>query len=252
MFETAVLSTGPQTKRMWTTLLGFTGQAMLLSGLVLAPLISPQVLPKVIWTTITVAPPAPPPPPLPPDTRVVPVNRIRVTHTFGGFMAPAAVPPRVLPVDDLADAVPQGPSVTGGVPGGAGVPGGILSDIINAAGRAVPVFHPPEPPVRSAPKAPVAAARPPRIAVLQMAEPIQRVNPVYPPLARTVRVSGKVELLGVLGTDGRIHEIKVISGHPLLIKAAVDAVMQWVYRPTILNGQAVEVQAPITVNFILN
>ena len=252
MFETAVLSTGPQTKRMWTTLLGFTGQAMLLSGLVLAPLISPQVLPKVIWTTITVAPPAPLPPPVPLEPRVVPVNRIRVTHTFGGFVAPVAVPPRVIPVDDLAGAVQQGSYVTGAVPGGIGVPGAILSDIINAAGRVVPAFRPTEPPVRSAPKAPVAAPRPPRITVLQMAEPIQRVSPVYPPLARTVRVSGKVELLGVLGTDGRIHEIKVISGHPLLIKAAVDAVMQWVYRPTILNGQAVEVQAPIIVNFILN
>jgi protein TonB len=71
-------------------------------------------------------------------------------------------------------------------------------------------------------------------------------------MARQVRVSGKVELMGVLGTDGRIHELKVLSGHPLLVKAAVDAVMQWVYRPTVLNGQPVEVQAPITVNFILN
>jgi protein TonB len=58
--------------------------------------------------------------------------------------------------------------------------------------------------------------------------------------------------MGVLGTDGRIHEVKVLSGHPFLVKAAVDAVMQWVYRPTILNGTPVEVQAPITVNFILN
>ena len=54
---------------------------------------------------------------------------------------------------------------------------------------------------------------------------------------------------GLLGTDGRIHELKVLSGHPLLVKAAVDAVSQWTYAPTILNGQPVEVVAPITVTF---
>jgi len=86
----------------------------------------------------------------------------------------------------------------------------------------------------------VEAAKPPRVTQMQMAEPIQRVTPVYPEMAKRTRISGKVELMGVLGTDGRIHEIKVLSGHPFLVKAAVDAVMQWVYRPTILNGQAVK------------
>ena len=86
---------------------------------------------------------------------------------------------------------------------------------------------------------------------MQMAEPLERVSPVYPELAKRMRIAGKVELLGLLGTDGRIHELKVVHGHPLLVKAAVDAVMQWVYRPTVLNGQPVEVSAPITVNFIL-
>jgi protein TonB len=66
-----------------------------------------------------------------------------------------------------------------------------------------------------------------------------------------MRVSGVVELRGVLGTDGRIHELRVLSGHPLLVKAAVDAVLRWVYAPTVLNGQAVEVEAPIIVTFRL-
>ena len=81
--------------------------------------------------------------------------------------------------------------------------------------------------------------------------PCKRVDPIYPSIARAARVSGTVELLGVLGTDGRIHELKVLRGHPLLITAALEAVRQWVFAPTILNGQAVEVAAPITVNFIL-
>jgi protein TonB len=125
-----------------------------------------------------------------------------------------------------------------------------LTDIVTAGGAGSP--KPPEPPKVRPPAQFDAVAKPQRITEVRMAEPIQRVNPVYPALARQMRVSGKVELRGVLGIDGRIHEVQVISGHPLLVKAAVEAVMQWVYRPTILNGQPVEVQAPITVNFILN
>jgi len=66
-----------------------------------------------------------------------------------------------------------------------------------------------------------------------------------PPLARQMHI-------GVLGTDGRIHELKVLRRHPMLVKAALDAVRQWTYAPTILNGQAVEVVAPIVVTFKLN
>jgi len=250
MFETALLSTGPQTKRVWTTFLGFTGQAMLLTGLVLVPLICPQALPRVAWAISLAPPPSPPPPPLAP--RVMPIARLRATRVFTGFVAPASVPPRVLPIDDLADLPPAREGVPGAVPTGVqlgdrnGIPGGI----------GIPEFavrppRPPQPVVRDVPPPPTPPA-PQRITVLQMAEPIQRITPTYPPLARAAHISGKVDLMGVLGTDGRIHEIKVISGHPMLVRAAVDAVMQWVYRPTILNGQPVEVQAPIVVNFILN
>jgi protein TonB len=142
-----------------------------------------------------------------------------------------------------------------GVPGGIGVgdangAGANLITSIIGTGSSRP--RPPEPPKEPAATKTPETAKPARITEVKMAEPIQRVNPVYPALARQMRVSGKVELRGVLGVDGRIHELQVISGHPLLVKAAVDAVMQWVYRPTILNGQPVEVQAPITVNFILN
>ena len=252
MFETALLSSGPQTKRVWSTLMGFSGQALLLSSLVLAPMIWPSTLPKVVWTSITLAPPAPPPPPPGPMPQIMP--RIRVTHRFTGFVEPTTVPSRVLPIDDLANAPLIGTAVVGSVPGlgpdsfsdGSYIPG-----LTGSTGPAVPAFHPPAPIVNVAPAPPV-PAKTARITKLEMAEPIQRVQPVYPPLARTAHVSGKVELLGVLGTDGRIHEVKVLSGHPLLVKAAVDAVLQWVYRPTILNGQPVEVQAPISVRFILS
>jgi protein TonB len=80
---------------------------------------------------------------------------------------------------------------------------------------------------------------------------VKKVIPVYPSLARQVRISGKVELLGVIARDGTIQHLQVVSGHPLLVQAALEAVRQWIYSPTLLNGQAMEVIAPISVNFTL-
>lgn len=80
---------------------------------------------------------------------------------------------------------------------------------------------------------------------------LHRVQPVYPALARAVRVEGVVRLLGVLNREGRIESLQVLSGHPLLVQAALEAVRQWIYSPTYLNGAAVAVQAPIEVRFNL-
>jgi len=142
-----------------------------------------------------------------------------------------------------------------GVPGGVenGIPGGLVAQLLTE-NRILPVMKAPEPvkpTVTATPPAPVNKA-PARISVIEPATPIRRVEPIYPALARAAGISGRVELMGVLGTDGRIHELKVVSGHALLIQAAIDAVKQWVFAPTILNGQAVEVQAPIQVNFVLH
>jgi protein TonB len=90
------------------------------------------------------------------------------------------------------------------------------------------------------------------VSAVQEAKLLKKVIPVYPPLARQARVSGTVQLIGVIAKDGTIQQLQVVSGHPLLIKSALDAVRQWVYRPTLLNGQAVEVIAPISVIFTLS
>ena len=76
--------------------------------------------------------------------------------------------------------------------------------------------------------------------------------PAYPPLAKQARVSGTVRLIGVIAKDGTMQQLQMVSGHPLLVQAALDAVRQWLYRPTLLNGQAVEVIAPIDVIFTLS
>jgi len=86
---------------------------------------------------------------------------------------------------------------------------------------------------------------------VQAAKLIKRVLPMYPRQASQFRVSGTVHLLGIIAKDGTIQRLQVLSGHPLLRQAAIDAVSQWVYRPTILNGQPVEVEAPIDVIFTL-
>ena len=81
---------------------------------------------------------------------------------------------------------------------------------------------------------------------------IYRVEPVYPPLAREIRRGGRVELRAVIATDGTIQSLKVVSGEPLFIQSALDAVRQWRYRPTVLNGRPVEIDTFITVTYNLS
>jgi protein TonB len=87
---------------------------------------------------------------------------------------------------------------------------------------------------------------------VQSAKLLRQIVPPYPPPARQLRISGTVHLLGIIAKDGTIQRLQVLSGHPLLRQAALDAVSQWVYRPTVLNGQPVEVEAPIDVIFTLS
>jgi protein TonB len=73
--------------------------------------------------------------------------------------------------------------------------------------------------------------------------------PVYPPLARQARISGQVRLEAIIDRQGRIQNLRVLSGHPLLVPAAIEAVRQWIYEPTLLNGDPVEVMTQIDVHF---
>jgi protein TonB len=80
---------------------------------------------------------------------------------------------------------------------------------------------------------------------------IHQVKPSYPPLARQARIQGTVVLQAVIGKDGSIQGLKVVSGHPMLAPAALEAVKQWKYKPYYLNGEPVEVDTTINVNFTL-
>jgi protein TonB len=80
---------------------------------------------------------------------------------------------------------------------------------------------------------------------------IRRVEPPYPPLARTARIQGPVVLEAVISKEGTMQNLRLVSGHPMLVPAAINAVSQWRYRPYILNGETIEVETQITVNFVL-
>ena len=81
---------------------------------------------------------------------------------------------------------------------------------------------------------------------------IRRVTPVYPQAALITRTEGAVVLRAVVGKDGSVKDLRVISGNPFLSGAAVDAVRQWQFKPYVLNGAAIEVETQVTVNFVLN
>jgi len=81
---------------------------------------------------------------------------------------------------------------------------------------------------------------------------IRRVQPAYPPLARSARIQGQVVLAAVISKEGMIENLRVLEGHPMLVRAALDAVSQWSYRPYVLNNEPVEVETRITVNFSLS
>jgi protein TonB len=127
-----------------------------------------------------------------------------------------------------------------------GIPDGIVG------GLEVPKVAPPPKPAMPEPVKPEPQARLQIGGSVLASKILQRTQPVYPELARRARIEGVVTLHGIITREGRIGKLRILSGHPLLVKAAFDAVSQWVYSPTLLNGQAVEVEAPIEVRFSLS
>ena len=124
---------------------------------------------------------------------------------------------------------------------------GSALDLFNVASDSPKPVNPPAPPIVP----PIVRQRVPVTSTIQAARLVSRVQPIYPPLARQSRIEGSVVLHAVINKDGEVSELHVLSGHPLLVKAALDAVLQWRYSPTLLSGQAVEVETTITVTFVL-
>lgn len=221
-------------------------EALLVGVLVLVPLIRTQALDLKGLRDETLYLPAPPPPRI---VAVVHERPSKPTPTMvqdGKIIAPTQVPETIVDIVD-PPAGPVGPDI--GVIGGSGIPGGSQDGVLNSILATLTKAGPP-PPVPTQLK-PRTAARKMVGGDVQAAKLIHGPKPDYPPLARMARIQGTVRLAALISSDGRIQNLQVLSGHPLLLKAALDAVAQWRYQPTLLNGVPVEVETEIDVNFVL-
>jgi periplasmic protein TonB len=250
MFEQTFIEGVGKTRKGWTVLVSFIGQMIILGIAILIPMIYFDALPKSTLTSFLVAPPPPPPPPPPPAAAPKVVRVIPREFDAGRLMAPKVVPKQIAMIKEEELPPPSAGGVVGGVPGG--VPGGSAGGVIGGIIGSVPTAAPPPPPPPVKVEKPVT---PQRIRVggnVQQAKLIRQPKPIYPPLAKQARISGHVILNAIIGKDGTIQNLTVASGHPLLVPAAIEAVKQWVYAPTLLNGEPVEVVTQIDVNFTLS
>jgi protein TonB len=220
-------------QKWYTVPLSILAHVLVFAAVIIIPLMATDVLPTPpsMMAFVAAAPPPPPPPPPPP--------------------APAVAQPKVVPVVSNPNAAPieapkeikpevSVPSVGEGVPGGVegGVPGGVVGGVVGGLPSAPPPPPPPSAPVRVGGN-------------IKQPNKTKDVKPVYPPIAQSARVSGVVIIEAVIGPDGRVKEAKVLRSIPLLDQAALDAVKQWQFTPTLLNGVPVPVIMTVTVNFTL-
>ena len=202
---------------------------------------------KAFAATLLVAPPPPPPPPPAAPAAVIKTHQPKRVFSSGGkLVGPTYIPRQVAQIKEA----PIEPEVLDGIPGGVpgGVPGsqlgGVIGGVISSASRTnAPV--------------PSTAPLPPRAPIrvggrVKSPRALSHPAPVYPALARQGRVQGIVSIDAVIDNEGNVVEMRVVSGHPLLISAALEAVRKWKYEPTYLNDQPVAVQLIVTVAFTLN
>jgi protein TonB len=236
MFSTLESTWDRSARRRWTTLASFGFQAMTLSLLLLIPLIWVQGPPKLQWI----------------ERWTVPAPRLATPEQPAGrgqsasfsnmsgvrVLLPTYIPRHVALVDDNGSL----PPVIGNDAIGISDPTASRAGVLDSTGHALPTLIE---------KSPPAPTHPLRISHWSEGNLIYRVQPIYPPLARQARVQGQVELRAIISKAGTIENLVVLRGHPMLFPAAIDAVRHWRYRPYLLNGEPIEVETEITVNFVL-
>jgi protein TonB len=243
MFEDSLIESGGKlkTSRGWTSIVSFILQVMIVGVMILIPLIFTEALPKGTTMFMLVAPPPPPPPPPPAAAPVKVVKQIQTDIVNGELRTPTKIPKKVQMIkeDEAPPPVAATTGVVGGVPGG--VPGGSMGGVMGSILSATPTV---------APK----IATPQRVRVssgVSTGMLVRKVPPTYPPLARQARIQGTVILQATISKEGSIENLQLISGHPMLAPAAIEAVKQWKYKPYLLNGEPVEVETQVQVNFTL-
>jgi protein TonB len=241
MFEDSLIESGGRlkTRRGWTSGFAFLLEAALIGFMVLLPLLFTDALPKAQLLGFVMTAPPPPPPPPPPAAIVHVVKQVQTDIINGQLRTPTKIPKKVEIIKEDAAPPPVMAGIVGGVPGG--VPGGQMGGVIGGIISSTPVAVP-------------KVATPQRVRVsmgVTQGLLVRKINPTYPALARQARIQGTVILQAQISKNGDIENLQLISGHPMLAPAAIEAVKQWKYKPYILNGEPVEVDTQVTVNFTL-
>jgi periplasmic protein TonB len=236
MFEGLVVTRpgrGQRRRRTLTLPISLAAHAVVFSALVVIPVLTSDVLPDPTGSAVRaffaepVTPPPPPPPPAKaPAARVEPKPAVTPATAF---TSPVETPDEVVPESAQELGLENG---AGGVEGG--VPGGVVGGIVGG----LPEAPPPLQPVRVG-------------GGIKEPKKLRHVDPVYPHLAALARVQGIVVLECLLSPDGRVAEVKILQGIPLLDEAAVHAVKQWVFTPTLFNGVPVPAIMTVNVRFAL-
>jgi protein TonB len=237
--DTLDSSWAERSHRAWTTLTSFGLQALVAGVLLLLPLLRPAGLPLFRQLSTPVSLGQPLAEPLAVRTHAgantaTPSNPAEIVFRLPGPRFRSGLPAAgddALPLGTAGSTLPDGT--------GAGNPLGIRNLFGSGSQPALP----------AAPRPVVALLR---ISHMSEGDVIRRVQPAYPALARSARIQGVVVLQAVISRQGTIENLKVLEGHPMLVRAAIDAVSQWRYRPYILNNEPVEVETQITVNFSLS
>jgi protein TonB len=242
MFEQTFVQTQAATRRPWTVAMSLSLQTAVVGVILLIPLLHPAVLkipelPKAhlinTWANL-----APRPQQVATSAPVAP-SAIHIPRIYNPSLRPLPPPPAGRNIGVPTD-------VASGWQGGEPA-------LVSTAGLPVGVALPPSVPVPAPAPAAIKPAGPFHISSgVEAAKLTYNPKPVYPQIAITARVQGTVQLEAVIATDGRVRNLRVLSGSPLLVRAALDAVQQWKYQPTLLNGAPVEVVTEIEVNFTLS
>ena len=231
MFST-LEATWEKSARGWSTIASFTFQGLALSLLLATQLLWVEGPPRFRLSEVL----PPPPPATAPAEAERQAHRQSSTNSQGHLLEPPAIPTGIANLHE--ELVPPAPDLIGVLEGPGRRGPGVRNSILEALNSAPPPLRPVQ-------------TRPIQISHMAPGNLIYRVQPQYPEIARQERIQGMVALRAIISKAGTIENLTVEGGHPMLVPSAIKAVRQWRYRPYVLNGEPVEVETEITVNFIL-
>jgi periplasmic protein TonB len=228
-------------RRLLSFLISITGHALALMVFVILPLMYFNILPETEILAFLIGPP-PPPAPVPPPRPVRREKAPLISPVRLEMIQPISLPVSIPPPDEESSWSSLLPAMAQNDPGrsGIGLPNRLAPDLLEIQ---IPETPPPPKPLRT--------KAIPVVSKVQEAKLLVRIEPAYPDLAIRARISGTVILQVTVDEEGNVADIQVLSGRPMLNEAALEAVRQWKYSPTLLNGEPVSVVATVNVVFTL-